>query len=79
MFLHSRGKFYPGGQALWCGVGGRDIGFWMDDWVGVRPPCELFPRVFMVVSNKESKVIYYYEVKEGCISWSVSFKRSLCQ
>lgn len=41
------------------------------------PLCELFPRVFRVVSNKESVVTDYYEVWEEYISWSVSFRKSL--
>ena len=70
------------GKILSKGVGyvvgeGSEVRFWLDDLVGVGPLCGLFPRVFRVVSNKESTVNEYYEVRDGCPLWSVSFRRSL--
>ena len=56
---------------------GRFLRFWLDDWVGVGPLCELFLRVFRLVSNKESVVSDCYEVMDGCIMWGVTFRRSL--
>lgn len=35
---------------------GRDIHFWHDDWVGVGPLYNSFPRVFRAISNKKSSV-----------------------
>lgn len=44
---------------------GRDVKFLINDRVGVGTLCELFPRVFRVMSNKESAVSNYYEGREG--------------
>lgn len=46
----SKGIGFVGGQ-------GREVRFLLDDWVGVRPLSELFPRLFRVVLNKESAVM----------------------
>ena len=50
----------------------------MDDWVGVGPLFELFPRLFGVVLNKDFAVSDCYEVREGGTVWNVSFRRGLC-
>ena len=39
----------------------------------------LFPRVFRVVSNRESSFRECYELRGNDISWVVSFRRTLCQ
>lgn len=58
---------------------GRCIRFWFDDLVGRGPLCELFPRLFRVVSNKEVYISDYYEVRDGSVVWGVSFRRVLRQ
>ena len=70
------------GEALFKGVGfkvgnGRDVRFWLDDWVRVGPSCGLFPRLFRLVANKESFVRDCFEVRSGCNVWGVLFKRDL--
>ena len=35
---------------------GKDVRLWLDDWVGVRSLCGLFPILFRLVANKESYV-----------------------
>lgn len=34
----------------------RLVRFWLDDWVDVRLLLSLFPRLFRVVSNKQSSI-----------------------
>ena len=56
---------------------GRDVRFWLDDWVRVGPSCGLFPRLFRLAANKESYVSDCFEVRSGCNVWGVLFKRDL--
>ena len=72
------------GEALFKGVGfkvgsGRDVRFWLDDWVGVGvgPLCGLFPRLFRLAANKESSISNCFKVRSGCNVWGVMFKRDL--
>lgn len=56
---------------------GRNVSFWLDDWVGVGPIYVLFSRIFRVVANKESSVMDCYEERDealcgGCPSGEVS-------
>lgn len=37
--------------------------------MGVGPLCDLYPRVFRVMSNKESIASDCYGVKDDCIVW----------
>ena len=72
------------GKALHKGVGfiigdGTCVRFWLDDWVGMGPLSELFPRIFRLVVNKESCVSDYFEVRSGCMVWEVPFRRTLWQ
>ena len=69
-------------EVLSKGVGfvvgdGRVLRFWLDDWVGVGPLYELFPRVFRLVSNKEFHVTNCCGVRDGCTLWGVTFRRGL--
>ena len=57
--------------------GNPDVRFWLDDWVGEGPLCELFHRIFRVVTNKETAVSDFYEVQDDSIVWGVSFRRNL--
>ena len=50
---------------------GRNVRFWLDDWIVVGPLCGVFHRVCRVVSNKESYVSDYNEETDGCILWRV--------
>ena len=45
--------------------------------MGMGPLCGLFPRPFKLVVNKESFVSDCFEVRNGCIVWGVSFRRTL--
>ena len=70
-------------EVLSKGVGfvvrdGRNVRFWLDDWVGLGPLCELFLRIFRVVSIKESIISDCYEMLDGFMVWDVSFRRCLC-
>lgn len=54
---NERGSFFfLKGWLSCCGGKGRDFHFWLDEWVGVGPLCSRYPRVFRVVSNKDSSV-----------------------
>lgn len=48
-----RGKVFEKGLGFNVGEG-ANVRFWLDDYEGVGPLCNLFPRVYEVVSNKES-------------------------
>lgn len=57
--------------------GNPDVRFWLDDWAGEGPLCELFHRIFRAVTNKEAAVSDCYEVEDDSIVWVVSFRRNL--
>ena len=44
---------------------GNDVGFWLDDWLGVGPLRGLFHVVFRVVFDKESIVCNWIEVTDS--------------
>eukprot|EP00268_Persea_americana_P062604 TRINITY_DN8040_c1_g2_i5.p1 TRINITY_DN8040_c1_g2~~TRINITY_DN8040_c1_g2_i5.p1 ORF type:complete len:221 (+),score=17.67 TRINITY_DN8040_c1_g2_i5:284-946(+) len=58
---------------------GKNVRFWYDDWVGIGKFWSLFPKLFRVICNKESfvKDCYFWVCLK--VSWSVSFRRGLCQ
>lgn len=51
--------------------------FVYDDWVGVGPSRLLFPRLFRIVSNKESSVKECFVWNGNMVSWNISVKRAL--
>ena len=56
---------------------GDSVRFWFDDQVGMGLLYRLFPRVFRVVSNKESSVKECYVWVGDVVSWDISFRRAL--
>lgn len=67
---------------VWCvrvrmGVGGLGVGvswlqrvsiwFWVDDWLGKGALSLSFPRLFRVVSNRDSSVKEGYVGEVGCV------------
>lgn len=54
-----------GGMGFSCSA--RDVHFLYDDWVGVGSLLVLSPRVFRVVSNKESSVRECYVVSRKVV------------
>lgn len=58
---------------------GDGVRFWYDDWMAVGPLCLLFPKVFRVVSSKESSVKKWYVLDGNVVSWDVSVRRNLHQ
>lgn len=72
------------GKTLYKGVGfivgdGRNVRFWLDNWVNVGPLCVLFPRLFRLAVDKESSISDCFVVRSGCMVWGVSLTRSLQQ
>ena len=62
------GKLFVKGWDSWC---------WLDDWLEVDLLHSRFPRVFRVMSNKESSVKDCCVVRDNVVSWELSFRRSL--
>ena len=58
---------------------GKSVLFLFDDWVGIGPFWSLLPRLFRVVSNKESSVKDCYFWDGSKVSWHVSCRRVLRQ
>ena len=56
---------------------GQAVRFWLDDWVGIGSLYGLFPRLFRLAVNKESSVSDCFEVRNECLVWGVSFRRTL--
>ena len=46
-------------------VDGRRINFWSDVWYGVEALCNRFPTLFILATNKEAKVAYIWDRREG--------------
>lgn len=51
-----RGKVLFKGVCLVVG-NWKDVRYRLDDWVGVEPLCNMFPKIFMMMFNKESVVL----------------------
>ena len=45
---------------------GRNVRLRLDDWIGVGSSCNLFPRVFMMMFNKEPTFCECFKVGDGC-------------
>lgn len=70
------GKVFKEGVGFKVGDG-RDIRFWHDDWVGVGPLYNSFPRVFRAMSNKNCQLVSVKVIWEDSVCWEVSFRRGL--
>lgn len=72
-----RGKVFQKGVGFNVGEGSL-IHFSVDDCVGVGGLSVLFPRLYMVVPNKNVSVKEcYVPVENGAVSWDVPFRRVL--
>ena len=58
---------------------GVSVRFWFDDWVGVESLGSLFPRLFRVVSNKQSSVHECNSCEGDRIVWRIPLRRTLRQ
>ena len=54
---------------------GSRVHLWLDVWVVLYTLCQLYTRLFRVVSNKESTVKDYYVWVGNSLSWRVGFRR----
>ena len=56
---------------------GRRINFWSDVWCGGEALSDRFPTLFNLATNKEAKVAYIWDIREGDGCWSPTFLRAL--
>lgn len=72
------GKAFAKGIGFFVGQG-RRARFWLDNWIGLGPFCVLYPRVFRVVTNKDSFVRDCYVWRGHEVVWTLAFRRDLHQ
>lgn len=70
------GNFYPSKIRIVAGNGSR-IRFWADNWVGDQCLKALFPRLFMLSTEKEDSLGMLLEKKGDSEVWVLTFRRPL--
>lgn len=56
---------------------GKEAKFWLEDWWGVGPLKDKYPRLFLLASNKEAAIYDMGEWRDGGWSWMFTWTRVL--
>jgi hypothetical protein len=56
---------------------GGDTSFWHDTWVGVNPLKEVFPRLFLISTQKDHSVLEVRRLILGRWEWDLKWRRNL--
>jgi hypothetical protein len=54
-----------------------DTSFWHDTWVGVNPLKEVFPRLFLISTQKDHSVLEVRRLNLGRLEWDLKWRRNL--